>query len=144
VGPVDQLAEGLHEFVEGHRQHRGFTADQVRRAGSELIGLAAERGAQAAPNPVPLDRATGAAAHGIRDAGRSGRRAVDHADAERTAAHCLGSGEGLKCSTVADRLRQAPSRLRPRARRDFSTARPPRVRIRMRKPWVLLRFRLLG
>jgi hypothetical protein len=33
---------------------------------------------------------------------------------------------------------------RPLLRRRPMTARPPRVRIRIRKPWVFLRFRLFG
>jgi hypothetical protein len=39
---------------------------------------------------------------------------------------------------------QAESRFRPFCRRRFSTSRPPFVRIRTRKPWVLFRFRLFG
>ena len=46
--------------------------------------------------------------------------------------------------TVADSLGQALRRLRPRCRRFFSTARPPRVRDRRRKPCFFLRLRLLG
>jgi len=39
---------------------------------------------------------------------------------------------------------QTLRRLRPRARRRFSTRRPPLVRIRTRNPWVRFRFRLFG
>jgi hypothetical protein len=39
---------------------------------------------------------------------------------------------------------QAPMRFRPFWRRRFSTRRPPLVLMRTRKPWVLLRRRLLG
>ena len=39
---------------------------------------------------------------------------------------------------------QTLRRLRPRARRRFSTRRPPLVRILTRKPWVRFRFRLFG
>lgn len=39
---------------------------------------------------------------------------------------------------------QAPIRLRPFWRRLLRTRRPPLVRIRTRKPWVLFLFRLLG
>jgi hypothetical protein len=39
---------------------------------------------------------------------------------------------------------QAERRLRPLARRAFSIARPARVDILSRKPWVRLRFKLLG
>ncbi len=40
--------------------------------------------------------------------------------------------------------RQTVSRLRPLARRRFSTMRPARVLIRSRKPWVRARLRFLG
>ena len=49
-----------------------------------------------------------------------------------------------KARTVANSVNQAESRARPRARRDLSTARPARLRIRRRKPCFFLRFRLLG
>ncbi len=39
---------------------------------------------------------------------------------------------------------QAERRLRPLARRAFKIARPARVDIRLRNPWVRLRFILLG
>jgi hypothetical protein len=39
---------------------------------------------------------------------------------------------------------QADRRLRPFARRAFKIARPARVDIRARNPWVRLRFILLG
>jgi hypothetical protein len=39
---------------------------------------------------------------------------------------------------------QTARRLRPLARRRLSTSRPPFVAMRARKPWVLLRWRLLG
>lgn len=45
---------------------------------------------------------------------------------------------------VADAPDQAERRARPRERRFLSTARPPRVRMRRRKPCFFLRFRLFG
>src|SRR6185436_19911194 len=47
-----------------------------------------------------------------------------------------GPGGGLRHQTLR--------RLRPLARRRLITARPLRVRIRTRKPWVRLRLRLFG
>jgi hypothetical protein len=44
----------------------------------------------------------------------------------------------------ARRLAQADSLARPRARRARSTARPPTVAVRARKPWRRARTRLLG
>ena len=45
---------------------------------------------------------------------------------------------------VGPRHVQGVRRLRPLRRRRRRTARPPRVRIRARKPWVLARLRFLG
>lgn len=42
------------------------------------------------------------------------------------------------------RSRQTVRRLRPRSRRRFRTARPPRVLMRSRKPWTFFRRRLWG
>jgi hypothetical protein len=39
---------------------------------------------------------------------------------------------------------QTVRRWRPLSRRDFKMARPARVDMRLRKPWVLARFRVLG
>ncbi|CAB4975712.1 unannotated protein [freshwater metagenome] len=63
---------------------------------------------------------------------------------ECCAAAGWGTRERDECRMVADTPDQAESRERPRARRALITARPPRVRILMRKPWVLLRLRVLG
>jgi hypothetical protein len=53
-------------------------------------------------------------------------------------------GEGREGRTIANSPDQAESRFRPRARRERRTARPPRVRMRVRKPCVFLRFRVFG
>ena len=50
-------------------------------------------------------------------------------------------GELLAASQRGD---HAESLERPFRRRDFKTARPARLLMRSRKPWVLLRLRLLG
>jgi hypothetical protein len=42
------------------------------------------------------------------------------------------------------RRTQTVSLWRPLSRRDFRIARPARVDMRFRKPWVLARFRLFG
>ena len=50
----------------------------------------------------------------------------------------------LRAAAVSPRFDQADSWARPFRRRRARMARPPRVRIRARNPWVLLRLRLLG
>jgi len=49
-----------------------------------------------------------------------------------------------KVRTVVDTTDQADSFALPRRRRAFSTARPPLVDMRVRKPWRLARLRTLG
>jgi hypothetical protein len=102
------------------------------------------RGPEAAADPVADDGVADVPSHRVRDACRPGVGAGDPTQAEGPASAGTSSGQRLEGATVADRPGQAPRRLRPRARRALSTARPPRVRIRPRKPCVLLRRRLLG
>ena len=52
--------------------------------------------------------------------------------------------ECRKGRMAANSVNQAEIRARPRARRDFSTARPARFFIRRRNPCFFLRFRLFG
>ncbi len=49
-----------------------------------------------------------------------------------------------RITQVGRLVAQALKRTRPLARRALITARPERVRIRSRKPWVRLRFNILG
>jgi hypothetical protein len=103
-----------------------------------------QRGSEASARPVARHRVADAASDRVRDA-RCGRFVGrDDANGDGSAARRPYVRERLEGRTVADRLAQAASRLRPRARRDLSTARPPRVRIRERNPWVFFRLRLFG
>lgn len=59
----------------------------------------------------------------------------------------LPTGDGLCClgpANRAQRMRQAESSARPLRRRAARMARPARVRMRSRKPWVFARRRLFG
>ena len=120
-------------------------AEQVG-AGDKTVGLGRDDGSEATAGTVPRD-CSAHSTDGICDAcarwSRWGR--VEHStEGERTPANRANPGQGLEGRTVPDSGNQAERRLRPRERRLFSTARPPRVRIRRRKPWVFFRLRLLG
>src|SRR4051794_21280111 len=106
--------------------------------------MALDRGAQPAPDAVPRHRGTNPAADGKRDARRITGVTVQKTQRDGAGSLPTGPREGLERRTVADAPDQAESRLRPRARRARSTARPPLVRMRSRNPWVLARLRLFG
>ena len=84
------------------------------------------------------------AAERVGDPRRITCRAVNPADREGTGATGRGACERDEGRMVADAPDQAERRARPRERRALSTARPPRVRMRVRNPCFFLRFRLLG
>jgi hypothetical protein len=102
-----------------------------------------DRGTEPAPQTIAGDGVPGAAADGVGH-GRGARTVRHRANPDRAGAASPRLSQCVERRTVSDAPDQAASRLRPRWRRDWITARPPRVRIRTRNPWVLLRFRLLG
>ena len=117
--------------------------DPTERAG--YVGLVkGHRSSQTTSDAVPHDRRTGAFPDRVGHAWRPGRVATHGTDRDRADSQPAGPREGLERLTVADAPDQAERRFRPRARRARMTALPPRVRIRMRKPCVLARLRLLG
>ena len=103
-----------------------------------------DRGTQASAGAVALHRGAEAPAEGVGHPRRIIRAVGEEAQRDGPGSPPAGPREGLERRTVADAPDQAESRFRPRARRARSTARPPFVRIRMRKPCVLARLRLLG
>src|SRR5438093_1337145 len=102
------------------------------------------RSAQAPPDPVADHGMAGLPPDRERNARWCVGAVMDEPERHRAGPATPGPGQGLEGRTIANAPDQAESRFRPRARRSRSTARPPRVRIRIRKPWVFLRFRLLG
>ncbi len=136
--------DGCAQVVERGGQHGAVGFQEVGAPGGEDRRALGHRGAESAADAVPVDRRPGLAADGVRDPGRAGGVALDVAQRDRTDPPAGCPGEGSESRTVADSPDQAESRFRPRVRRDRSTARPPRVRIRVRKPWVFLRFLVLG
>ena len=97
------------------------------------------RAAQASPDAVPRDGVADPAADGIGHPRRVVRSVGEKAQRDRAGSPPAGPREGLERRTVANAPDQAERRFRPRARRARSTARPPLVRMRRRKPWVLAR-----
>ena len=113
-------------------------------AGSRNGGFGAHDRAQPAPDAVARDRAADPTADGVGDPRgtalieASARHGEDSPPAARTVGQCT---EGR---TVSDGPDQADRRSRPLDRRRVIAARPPRVRMRSRKPCFFFRFRLFG
>ncbi len=103
-----------------------------------------DRRPEAPTHTVPRDRGAHPPADGIRHPRRVVRTVGDKAQRDRAGSPPAGPCEGLERRTVANAPDQAERRFRPRDRRARSTARPPLVRMRRRKPWVLARLRLFG
>ena len=129
---------------KGNRHHRSFRREQIRTAGNELTGVERHRGAEPSAGTVALHRGAEPAPDGVGHLRRVIRSVGEEAQRDGAGSPPAGPREGLERRTVADAPDQAERRFRPRARRARSTARPPLVRMRRRKPWVLARLRLLG
>lgn len=127
--------DGHDSSVRG--QEIGAPREQERR-------VQRDRGAQTPTGPVALHRVAEAPADGVRHPRRIVGSLGEEAQRDRAGPLPAGPREGLERRTVADAPDQAERRFRPRARRARRMARPPLVRIRRRKPWVLARLRLLG
>src|SRR5262249_44907741 len=107
--------------VAGHRISDGFGHDETGAGPAGIVWADADMDHQPA-----TARATATAKH-------RGELAVTP--------QTLG---GREHALVPHWLRQAERRTRPLERRAEITARPARVRMRRRKPWVFARRRLLG
>ncbi len=101
-------------------------------------------GAESSARAVALHRGAEPAPDGVGHLRRVIRSVGEVAQRDGAGSPPAGPREGLERRTVADAPDQAERRFRPRARRARSTARPPLVRMRRRKPWVLARLRLFG
>lgn len=132
------------QLAERHRHGFPTGRHEVRRAALQCVRVDTDGGPETPPCSVARHRAPHGPPHRVRDPGRSGADSRDRPHRNRSASRRPGLSERLERPTVADSVSQAASRLRPRARRAFSTARPPRVCIRARKPCFFLRFRVLG
>ena len=94
----------------------------------------APAGREAEPRPLAIARS-----------GPKGEERSVHPDPATQHASELGTpAQSGRLREARARPTQTLRRLRPLARRRFSTRRPPLVRIRTRKPWVRFRFRLFG
>ena len=130
---------------EGERHDRPVRArtDRHHRGEARRTPAPPRRGAAGGPGCAPPRCRS---ARPMAYATRGGSSDPSERTAQRDGAGSLPAGprEGLERRTVANAPDQAERRLRPRARRARSTARPPLVRIRRRNPWVLARLRLFG
>ena len=145
-GRLEERGDVLTQRGEGERHDRSFRGERDRRrpgagAPSARTATAARRRRRA---PVALHRGAEPPPDGVGHPRRVVGSVGEEAQRDRAGSLPAGPREGLERRTVADAPDQAERRFRPRARRARSTARPPLVRIRRRKPWVLARLRLLG
>ena len=129
---------------KGNRHHGSVRREQIRTAGEELIGVLRHRGPEPSAGAVALHRGAEPTADGVRHPRRVVGSVGEETQRDGAGSPPAGPREGLERRTVADAPDQAERRFRPRARRARSTARPPLVRMRRRKPWVLARLRVLG
>ena len=137
-----------HEVTSrGSRQRANHDVDRKGCAG-QPFGCEVSK---ATLHPVACDRfphCLGNDEAGSRGVGR--RSAGMQHQASASAADALPHGVAELTGSAQSRLRtqhqsaQPARRTRPRRRRAEMMARPARVRIRRRKPWVRLRRRLLG
>lgn len=100
--------------------------------------------AESAAESVPHHGVPAASADCVRNLGMAVSASVRPAHPHRPIASRAGPGECGEGRMAANSVNQAEIRARPRARRDFSTARPARFFIRRRNPCFFLRFRLFG
>ena len=110
----------------------------------ECVDTSAHDLTELAAEPVPGHGISRAPTNGIGHLGRTVIGSPDPSDPHWSGAARPNPRQLGKARTVANSVNQADSRARPRARRDLSTARPARLRIRRRKPCFFLRFRLFG
>ena len=124
--------------------------DDDPRSGRQFAQPVADQVAKAAADPVALDRTTD---RGADDETHPHRRPVTGSDVhgqQRRTGTSAAAYRDLEIATPTHPRRgrqhrgQAESRSRPLRRRAARMARPARVRIRSRKPWVLARRRLFG
>ena len=101
-------------------------------------------GSETATQSVPHHGVSAAPADRIRNLRTAVLAAVHPAYPHRTFAFRADPGKCGEGRMAANSVNQAEIRARPRARRDFSTARPARFFIRRRNPCFFLRFRLFG
>src|SRR3954452_1230908 len=106
--------------------------------------MVVDRGPQPTADAVPRNGRPDVSADRIGHARRVLGTVRDETQRKRAGSLPAGPREGLERRTVANAPDQAERRFRPRARRARRTARPPLVRMRRRKPWVLARLRLFG
>jgi hypothetical protein len=142
---VKHVPNRVIELAERGIGSRRRRADEVSPARRQCLGVLSDGGAQLAPNAVPYHGIADVPADCVRHARRLGRRteqAAAHFDSSLPAA--AASRHRTKCCAITNSPDQADRLARPLLRRRAITARPPRVRIRPRNPWVFFRFRLFG
>ena len=140
----ETLCERVFHFLERRRTRGLRHADQIRRTRAKKALVLVHDGSEPAAQSVPHHGVPTASADCVGNLRMAVPAAVRPADPHRTVASRANPGECRKGRMAANSVNQAEIRARPRARRDFSTARPARFFIRRRNPCFFLRFRLFG
>src|ERR1700730_7447549 len=143
--PSENDVERVRELAIRRRRRRRSRRNQIAPSGLEQFVVLAQRGPKPAPYAVARDGISDRAAHRERDP----RWLLWRRDPGSTHLECSGStttpmSDRPEHCAVTNGPDQAERLERPLPRRRPMTARPPRVRIRMRKPREFFRFRLLG
>lgn len=138
-------AQCLRELTVCGRDGSWGGVDEICPSGLEKRGVLAHCGAKPTPHAVAYNGITDRSADRERDARRvRARRDEGRAHLERARSATAPMHERPEHRAVTNAPDQAERLERPLPRRRPMTARPPRVRIRIRKPCVFFRFRLFG
>ncbi len=108
------------------------------------LGTRPHQFSQTAANTVAFHRGTNPFRGRKSDTNTPGSRVSDQAQRQRRFANDAAGEERGETDASWDAADHADKRARPLSRRDFKTARPPLVFIRLRNPCFLARRRLLG
>ena len=130
----DQVTQSALHPVAHHRDPDGFAHNETgpRPGGPTRVGFAGTPAGRAVVDPTR---------HVHHNCAASGAPPAFERGGEVGTVPNPGSRRQHR---VSCRCRYAVRRARPRRRREATIARPARVRIRSRKPWVLARRRLFG
>ena len=144
TGRPETVRACLFHFLEG-RGTRGLrNTDEIGRSGAKEILVLVHDRAESAAESGAHHGVPAASADCVRNLGMAVSASVRPAHPHRPIASRADPGECGEGRMAANSVNQAEIRARPRARRDFSTARPARFFIRRRNPCFFLRFRLFG
>ena len=140
----ETICTRVFHFLECRGVRRLRQADQIGRTWAKKVLVLVNDGPETPAQPVARHGVPTAPTDRERNLGIAFAVCIQPANPHRTVAPRADPGECGEGRMAANSVNQAEIRARPRARRDFSTARPARFFIRRRNPCFFLRFRLFG